>query len=42
MLNASEINFNDMNLKGIRLKDTYLSGGNFIRSDLETLDEMRM
>ena len=35
MLNASGINFSDMNLKGIRLEDTDISGGNFIRTDLE-------
>lgn len=36
MLNASGASFNDMNLKGIWLEDTDLSGGHFIRSNLES------
>lgn len=35
MLNASRISFNDMNLRDIRLKDTDLSGGKFIRANME-------
>lgn len=38
LLNASGINFNDMNLKDIRLEDTDLSGVNFIRANLNGLE----
>lgn len=35
LLNASETNFNDMNLTNLRLADTDITGGNFIRTDLK-------
>lgn len=35
ILNKNGVNFNDMNLRGIFLKDTDLSEGNFIRTNLE-------
>lgn len=35
LLNASGKNFNDMNLKGLKLEDIDLSGGIFIRANLE-------
>lgn len=35
LLNASRVNFNDMNLAGIRLTETDISGANFIRANLE-------
>lgn len=35
LINANGFNFSEMHLKGIRLSNTDLSGGNFVRANLE-------
>lgn len=35
LLNASKINFTDLDLSGVRLEDTDLSGGVFLRTNFE-------